>query len=368
MAVACAACAPSRRQRPLVFHPRGFYHGAKAAAGAHTPITEEPMPGPNKVRICMIGAGSLANAMHYPSLTEMEDVEIAATCDLDADRLQQTAARFNIAKTYTDYREMLDAEKPDGVYCLMPPHHLYDISINVLQRGHHLFVEKPPGLNAFQTSSMAKTAAKYGALTMTAFNRRFIPLMREVRRQVEARGPILQFQSVFLKHQFTPPGDLPYYGGATDILSCDAVHAVDVCRWLGGSDVAAVASDVREAYADYPNIFNALIRFENGCAGFLQANWVAGTRRHIFEIHGKGITAYIDPDDTARGYADGNGEPTVLDVNTAAGNDARYHAYGFFGENRHFIDCIKTGRQPDTNFADATKTMELVDAIYHSVL
>ena len=322
----------------------------------------------DKVRICMIGAGSLANVMHYPSLTEMEDVEIAAICDLDAQRREQTAARFNVGATYTDYREMLDTEKPDGVYCLMPPHHLYDISVNVLQRGHHLFVEKPPGVTAYQTSSLAKTAAKYGALTMTAFNRRFIPLMREVRRQVEARGPIIQFQSVFLKHQFTTPGDLPYYGGATDILSCDAVHAVDVCRWLGGSDVAAVASDVREVYADYPNIFNALIKFDNGCAGFLQANWVAGTRRHIFEIHGNGITAYIDPDDTAKVYADGQGEPTVLDVNTVADSEARHRAYGFFGESRHFIDCIKTGRQPDTNFADATKTMDLVDNIYHSVL
>ena len=147
------------------------------------------------------------------------------------------------------------------------------------------------------------------------------------------------------------------------------MHAVDVCRWLGGSDVAAVASDVREVYADYPNVFNALDSNSTTAAlGILQANWVAGTRRHIFEIHGKGITAYIDPDDTARVYADGNGEPTVLDVNTAAGNDARYHAYGFYGENRHFIDCIKTGRQPDTNFTDATKTMELVDSIYHSVL
>ena len=82
----------------------------------------------------------------------------------------------------------------------------------------------------------------------------------------------------------------------------------------------------------------------------------------------KGITAYIDPDDTAEVFTDGKTEPTVLDVNTVAGNDARYHAYGFFGESRHFIDCIKTGRQPDTNFADATKTMELVDSIYHSVL
>ena len=151
------------------------------------------MPRLDKVRICMIGAGSLANAMHYPSLSEMEDVEIVAISDLSAERLQKTAARFNVANTYSDYREMLDTEKPDGVYCLMPPHHLYDISVNVLQRGHHLFVEKPPGVTAYQTSSLAKTAAKYGALTMTAFNRRFIPLMQEVRRQVEARGPSSSF-------------------------------------------------------------------------------------------------------------------------------------------------------------------------------
>ena len=79
------------------------------------------MPRLDKVRICMIGAGSLANAMHYPSLSEMEDVEIAAISDLSAERLQKTAARFNVANTYSDYREMLDTEKPDGVYCLMPP-------------------------------------------------------------------------------------------------------------------------------------------------------------------------------------------------------------------------------------------------------
>jgi len=320
-----------------------------------------------KVKVCMIGAGSLANAVHYPSLVEMEDVTIAAICDINQERLQKTAQKFGIGKTYTNYQEMLDAEKPDGVYVLMPPHHLYDIAVNVLKRGHNLFLEKPPGITAYQTSSLAKTAAKHGALTMCAFNRRFIPLMREVRRRVEARGPITQFASVFLKHQFTEPGDLPYYSGATDILSCDAVHAVDVCRWLGG-EVAAVASDVRSLYSDYPNVFNALLRFQNGCVGFLFANWVAGARRHIFEMHGRGISAYIDADDKALVYADNKDQPEVLDAKEVAGSQARHRSYGFYGENRHFIECIKTGRQPDTNLADAAKTMELVDKIYHSVI
>ena len=39
---------------------------------------------------------------------------------------------------------------------------------------------------------------------------------------------------------------------------------------------------------------------------------------------------------------------------------------GFWHENRHFIDCVKEGRQPLTNFADAAKSMELVDRIYEA--
>ena len=44
----------------------------------------------------------------------------------------------------------------------------------------------------------------------------------------------------------------------------------------------------------------------------------------------------------------------------------RHHTYGFFGENRHFIDCIKNNVEPETCFADATKTMELVDRLYQN--
>ena len=69
-----------------------------------------------------------------------------------------------------------------------------------------------------------------------------------------------------------------------------------------------------------------------------------------------------------KGAAKDRDASTALDVNQAAGNEALYHAYCFFGESRHFIDCSETGRQPDTNFADATKTMELVDSIYNLVL
>lgn len=54
----------------------------------------------DKIKVGMIGAGSLANAMHYPSLAEFDDVEIAAICDLDETRLKSAAEKDQMERTY----------------------------------------------------------------------------------------------------------------------------------------------------------------------------------------------------------------------------------------------------------------------------
>jgi predicted dehydrogenase len=309
------------------------------------------------VKVGFIGAGSLANAMHYPSLAEFEDVQIVAICDLDENRLNSTADRYEVEGRYTDYRRMLDSEELDAVYVIMPPHHLYDIVVRVLESKHNVFIEKPPGVTSFQTRSLARLAEKNGCKTMCAFNRRFIPLNRKVREIVEERGPIIQCTSTFYKNS-----SAIYYKGAIDILTCDAIHAVDMLRWMGG-EVKEVRSLVSQFNSEVPNSFNALVRFEGGGVGFLCTNWAVGKRVHTFEMHSYGISAFIDPDDRALIFADNNEEPTVITAVEAAGSSERHKSYGFYQENRHFIDCIKEDREPETCFADAARSMELVDRI-----
>ncbi len=58
----------------------------------------------DRVRIAMIGAGGMANGVHYPSLASFADVEMVAICDLDPVRLNATADAYGIEKRYTDYR------------------------------------------------------------------------------------------------------------------------------------------------------------------------------------------------------------------------------------------------------------------------
>ncbi len=316
----------------------------------------------DKVRIGFIGAGGLANAVHYPSLAEFDDVVISAICDLDDSRLNSTADKYNVEKRYKDYKRMVEEVDLDAVYIIMPPHHLFDLVIYCLNRKLNVFIEKPPGVTAEQTRNMALTAEKNGCLSMVGFNRRFIPLMVTAKKIVTERGEIIQCSATFYKNSIGAP---PYYNGAIDILTCDAIHAVDILRWMGG-EVVSLASDIRKIYAEYDNSFNAILKFENGAVGFLLTNWVVGKRVHTFEMHAKGISAFVDADNNAVIYKDNNESAQIINAREIAGSSENYKYYGFYSENRHFIDCIKLKRMPETNFADAYKTMELVNRIYAS--
>jgi predicted dehydrogenase len=315
-----------------------------------------------KIRLALIGAGGMANGVHYPSLAEFPDVEMAGLCDVVENKLKTTAEKFHIKRTFTDYKKMLDHIEPDAVYILMPPHHLFDLVIECLNRKLNIFIEKPPGITTEQTRNMAYLAEKNNCLTMVGFQRRFCPLLIESRKIVEQRGPIIQCMVRFVKNAV---GGSPYYNGAIDILTCDAIHAVDALRWLGG-EVKKLSSDISNFYAEYNNAFNALLKFENGAIGFLYTNWAVGKRILSAEMHSKGISAYAEPDDKAIIYADNKEKGQIIPTKEAAGSEEMYKYAGFFGENRHFIDCLKHGKQPMTNLNDAVRTMELVDRIYHS--
>jgi len=317
-----------------------------------------------KVRIALIGAGSMANAVHYPSLAEFEEVELVALCDLLPDRLRATADKFAIEKRYSDYRQMLDEVAPEAVYILMPPHHLFDLVIHSLERGLHVFIEKPPGITTEQTRQMALLAERHGCLTMVGFQRRHIPLALKLRRLVESHGEITQAVCSFYKNALGAP---PYYGGAVDVLTCDAIHAVDFLRWCCG-EVKSLASSVRALYADYNNSFNALMTFESGAVGVLLTNWTVGRRFFTFEMHSKGASAFCDPDEQGHFYAGNESEGQHFDTRQVAGSEELRVYYGFRDENRHFIDCLLTGEQPTSCFSDAVKTMELVDRIYRCAL
>ena len=127
-----------------------------------------------------------------------------------------------------------------------------------------------------------------------------------------------------------------------------------------------MASVVRRVHHEFDDSFTALVEFDSGCVGVLLANWRAGARVHQFELHTDGASAFIDGDYESVIHANDEEFVERLDSREFAGSDESYRYYGFFDENRHFIDCVKNGTEPDASFADAVKTTELVDLIYQN--
>jgi len=320
-----------------------------------------------KVRVAMIGAGRHACRVHYPSLAKVKDAEIVAVAELSEERQKAVREQYGIPAGYTDYAKMLAEVEPDAVYVVLPHLLTYPIVLDCLKRGLNVFLEKPPGITVEQTRFLARRAEAKGCITMVGFQRRFAPLVRQAQRLAAERGGADLIICRFYKNALIEHLYDYHETKGVDILTCDAIHAVDLLRGLGG-EVRDLVSEVRSVHMDCPNLYVALLRFESGATGILETNWVSGRRLLECEVHANGMVAHVDVESETRVYADNREEPQRYSAEVEGGGPEAVMRQGFYAENARFIECVRTGQLPETNLADSVKTMELVDRIYHSQL
>ena len=328
------------------------------------------MSTPDKVRVAFVGAGQFANLFHYPSLAKLAEregtVEVVAVADMDEAKRTATAEKYAIPRQYADAAEMLDREsgKIDAVYAIMPPRPLPPVAADVIAAGLHLFCEKPAGVDSSATAALAKAAADAGVLSLVATNRRYSPLWRRAVDIVTENGPPSGAIAEFHKDM-----DRAMFG--MDVLHADVLHVVDPLRDLLG-EPADVAAHADHWYGDEGfgensmNVYNALIRFENGGTGILSANRRAGGRVERFELHGHYVTVVAELPKQLTIYRRGEKQPQVVTAAEVVGEaDAgdMLMTYGYYQENKAFVDAVRTGTRPPTDLADNLRTMRLCDRI-----
>jgi predicted dehydrogenase len=124
-----------------------------------------------------VGAGYFSQ-YHYEAWARMPDVELSAICDLDARRAEQAAARFGVARHFTDYRRMLDAEQPDFVDIITRPDSHVALAAEAAARGVHLLCQKPLAPTFALARQLVENADRAGVRLMVHDNFRFQPWYR----------------------------------------------------------------------------------------------------------------------------------------------------------------------------------------------
>ncbi|MFN8444844.1 MAG: Gfo/Idh/MocA family oxidoreductase [Caldilineaceae bacterium] len=320
------------------------------------------MTEPTKIRVAMIGAGGMANSVHYPSLASFADVEIAAICDIDSQRLNATAERYNVAKRYSDYRKMVEEVAPDAVYAIGQPHIMFDVWTWCLRNGLNLYIEKPLGITIHQARALAHLAAEKQCITQVSFQRRSCPMVVHLYNECRKRGPIVHAECSFFKCAPNP------YLEARDHMMDDGVHAIDTLRWLCGGEVVEVQSHCKRIGTPDINFISALLHFDNGATAVLLNSWSSGRRIFKVEMHAPGICAEAEHENKGRLYADSDTQGIEFDTREVAGSHENYVFGGFQAKNREFIDAVKNKTLPSSHFGDAVKTMEVAEIILAQAL
>ncbi len=129
---------------------------------------------PIRVRVGVIGAGLIAQAMHLHYLRELSDrFEVSVICDVALDNAAASADRYGVPKTCTDWRELL-REPIDAVLVLTGGSHA-PMAIEAARAGLQVFVEKPMCFSTTEAAAMVDAADAAGVTLMVAYNKRYDP-------------------------------------------------------------------------------------------------------------------------------------------------------------------------------------------------
>ena len=107
-----------------------------------------------KLKIGVIGAGGIAAHAHMPGYAKMDNVEIVAICDIKPEKAEALAKEYNVAQVYEDYKDVLDIPGLDAIDICTPNYLHSIIAVEALEKGLHVFSEKPDAVSAAEAEKM----------------------------------------------------------------------------------------------------------------------------------------------------------------------------------------------------------------------
>ncbi|MEW6753646.1 MAG: Gfo/Idh/MocA family oxidoreductase [Candidatus Latescibacterota bacterium] len=202
-------------------------------------------------RAALIGCGSIG-AAHAQAYVGAEGVELVAAADVVPVRTQAFCERFGVARTYGDYRQMLDQERPDIVsVCTWHPLHAEMTIAAAARKPRVILCEKPLATCLGEAETMVIACQRNGVKLATAFQRRFTAAWTKARELV-ASGAVGRVERVS-------------HTRLTGLLNATS-HGFDGMRYvLGDPKVEWVFAQV-ERHTDR---YERAVRSEDCIGGFL---------------------------------------------------------------------------------------------------
>ncbi len=328
------------------------------------------------VRICMIGAGRVGKLHSGTLRRHVPGGDVVALVDPYESVLNETGDQFEIERRFKSLEDALEAVAFDAVVITTPTPTHRDLAVLAAEHGKHVFLEKPMALSLAECDDILRATADHGVILQMGFMRRFDPDFAAAWERIQA-GEI--GEPMIIKSLTHGPGLPPPW--ATDLKTSNGnlaevnSHDLDATRWLAAStplrmyvEVANFKGAERGVTSEhyYDNMF-ATVKFESGAmasiSGVCPCDYGYDSRVEIVgkkgimqigELKGESVVVCIDRD-----------HGLVTPIFRRWPDRFRW---GYIRELEHFVDCIRSERQPIVTGEDGRWAVAMVLAGTRSFL
>lgn len=324
------------------------------------------------MRLVQVGVRGMGN--HWVGVGKRSaEVEVAGYVDVVPAHLEQLQQEHGVpaAACYADLGAALQAVRPDGVLCIVPPQFHRDVAVQALRAGCHVLTEKPLADTWERCREMAAEAQRAGRVLMVGQNYRYSRPVQTLRRILREGG--LGAPGQVAVHFFKGP----HFGGFRDQMPYPlvidmSIHHFDMMRYILGADpVSVYARSWNPAWSWYKGDASATVLFEmrlpppaaqsvsvtytgSWCANGAGTPWNGEWR--VLCADGSAI---LRDDKVFVQRRDGQPwEEIPLDPLARGGQDHLLH---------EFVAAVREGRQPETSAEDNLRSIEMVFKTVESI-
>lgn len=323
-----------------------------------------------------VGAGYFS-AYQYEAWTRIPQVRIEAMCNRTEAKAREIMRIYGVPRYYCCWQRMIEEEKPDFIDIITPPETHEEMCDFAAARGVHIVCQKPLAQTLEASRRIVETARKAGVRFMVHENWRWQPWYRKI-REIRDSGLLGDFTHLYFRMR---TGDgwgerayldrQPFFRDYPRLLVYETgVHFADTFRFLLG--------EVEEVYANLRRL-NPVIRgedtgqvffrFASGATAIWDANRYneveCDSPRFTFgELRIDARKGHLTMDTASNIRVKLLGQPGY-DVDYPRA-DVNFAGDCVYATQRHFVDCLLSGKEFESNGPDYLKTLAVVEAIYES--
>jgi len=308
------------------------------------------------------------------NLASLPDCRVKQVCDVNDTRLVHMKKLYPSTATTTKFEDLINDGELDAIVVATPVHLHHELAKKSLMAGKHTFIEKPMASSAAECEELVALAAKKNLTLMVGHTFIYSTPVRRI-KEIVASGEIGEVQYISSRRL-----NLGLFQKDINVTWDLAPHDIAIILYIIGKPPVSVNCQGKaHVHREIEDVTNMSLNFDNGGFAIVHSSWLDPNKvREMIIVGSKRMIVYNDNEPLEKIKIFDKRVEVPPHYDTFAEFHYSYH-YGdayipylkqvepLKVEAQHFLDCIRSGKIPETSGLDGLRVVQILEAASRSL-